>query len=81
MVFQVLGSNPFCSAIYKVTTEDGTYFHCLLKSYKGKTCYDKPVEEIMLYKNGESWKSDKRIYKDLTNSLGASIDKELMLLK
>lgn len=78
MVFHVVAYNSFCRAIYKITSEDGVEFQCILKKYQGRTSFDKPPEELTLFKCGEGWKSDKRSYRELTRSLGASIEEKLI---
>ena len=80
MTFYASGNNFWCTANYKILSDDGLFFQCLLQSFNGKTCFDKAPEELMLYKHQGKWKSEQKAYKELALSLGAAIELYLLTI-
>jgi hypothetical protein len=73
MLFTITGHHIGAVTSYAVSME-GTDFICRIINFEGKTCYDKVPEEITLFKVRGKWHSNNKIYRELTKTLGASID-------
>jgi hypothetical protein len=74
MFFIISGHHIGGTASYRASTVDNINFCCTLRCFTGKTLYDKVPYKIVLYRGRGIWKSDEKIYAELTKTLGHSID-------